>query len=333
MALKITIVGPGSVGGTLTASFAASGAQLSLLGTPGAHLDAILEHGLLVDSPGLTRRYSLAASHDPAQLPEPDLVVICVKGHDLYSAVTRVRPWIEAGADLLVVVNGVPWWLLAALGGANDQVIRTVDPDGGLLDLLPPGRVMAGVAHFTSSVPAPGHVKHFTGDRLIIGDPLGGTSDRLDQCAKALAAGPVRAEMSTDIRTALWEKLLGNVNINPISALTGGTVRQILQSPELRQLCVAIFNETADLGVSLGIPTEMSAVERLDVIAGRLGDFRTSTLQDSDRGRRLETDGILGAVRELACRTGVPSPALDAVDGLLSLREHLRHADRGQERD
>jgi 2-dehydropantoate 2-reductase len=329
MALKITIVGPGAVGATLAASFTASGAQVSLLGAPGAHLDAIVEHGLLVDSTGRSARYRLAASHDPAQLPEPDLVVICVKGQDLSAAVARVRPWIEAGADVLVVANGVPWWLLATVA-ADDPVIRSVDPDGGLLELLPPIRVMAGVAHFSSSVPAPGQVTHSGGDCLIIGDPRGGVSARVDRCAKALSAGPVRAEVSADIRTAIWEKLLGNVNLNPVSALTGGSVLEILETPDLRQLCAAIFTEAAEVGARLGIPTAMSADERLDV-ASRLGNFRTSMLQDSDRGRPLETDAILGAVRELARRTGVPSPAMDAVDGLLSLRERIRHADQGQE--
>src|SRR5882757_9251541 len=123
MALKITIVGPGAVGATLAASFTAGGAQVSLLGAPGAHLDAIVEHGLLVDSAGSTARYGLVAAHDPALLPEPDLVVICVKSQDLPAAVARVRPWIEAGADVLVVANGVPWWLLATVDGFGYQVI------------------------------------------------------------------------------------------------------------------------------------------------------------------------------------------------------------------
>jgi 2-dehydropantoate 2-reductase len=328
--LKITVVGPGAVGATLAASFTASGAQVSLLGRPGAHLDAIVEHGLLVNTANGTATYRLAASHDPARLPAPELVVICVKGQDLAAAVARVRPWIEAGADVLVVANGVPWWLLAATGGGGEPVIRTVDPEGGLLDLLPPNRVMAGVAHFSSSVPGPGQVTHSGGDCLIVGDPLGGVSARVDRCAKALSAGPVHAEVSADIRTAIWEKLLGNVNLNPVSALTGGTVLEILESPDLRQLCAAIFTEAADIGTRLGIPTAMSAQERLD-IAARLGNFRTSMLQDSDHGRPLETDAILGAVRELARRTGVSSPAMDAVGGLLSLRERVRHPDHGQE--
>ncbi|MFJ5265181.1 ketopantoate reductase family protein [Streptomyces sp. NPDC088387] len=329
--MKITIVGPGAVGATLAASFLPSGADVSLLGSPGAHLNAISEHGLLLRGNGRTELYRLTTSHDPARLGVPDLVVTCVKSQDQAAALATVRPWIEAGADVLVVANGVPWWLLATVGDVPEQVIHSVDPDGALLELLPPARVMAGVAHFSSSVPAPGEVTHTSGDLLIVGDPLGGTSHRVERCAKALESGPVRARASADIRTAVWEKLLGNVNLNPISALTGATVIDILDDPDVRGLCAAVFTEAAGVGARLGIDTAMSADERLD-IARRLGAFRTSMLQDADRGRRLETDAILGAVRELARRTGVPSPAMDAVGGLLALRERVRHgaaAERG----
>jgi 2-dehydropantoate 2-reductase len=324
--MKITIVGPGAVGATLAASFLSAGAEVALLGAPGAHLDAIVEHGLVVRSAGRDVRHRLAAATEPARLPVPDLVVSCVKSQDQRAAAEAVRPWIAAGVDLLVVANGVPWWLLATVDGVGDPVIRSVDPDGALLDLLPPDRVLAGVAHFSSTVPAPGNVAHVSGGLLIVGEALGGPSDRVERCAKALSAGPVRAEASTDIRTAIWEKLLGNVNLNPISALTGATVLDILDSPELRQLCADMFTEASGVGAELGIATAMSAQERLD-IARQLGAFRTSMLQDSDRGRRLETSAILGAVRELARRTGVPSPAMDVVDGLLSLRERVRHPD------
>ncbi|MEU0948553.1 2-dehydropantoate 2-reductase [Streptomyces canus] len=330
MALRITIVGPGAVGATLAASFTASGAQVSLLGAPGAHLDAIAEQGLVVESGSTPRRHHLVAAADPAHLPMPALVVICVKGQDLSAAVASIRPWIVAGADVLVVANGVPWWLLATVSAAHEQVIRAVDPDGSLLDVLPPSRVMAGVAHFSSSVQEAGHVTHSSGDRLIVGDPLGGRSVRVDRVAEALHAGPVRAEVSTDIRTAIWDKLLGNVNLNPVSALTGGTVLEVLEHPVLRRLCADMFTEAAEVGAKLGIETTMSADERLEV-AGRLGNFRTSMLQDSDRGRPLETDAILGAVRELAQRAGVPTPCLDTVEGLLSMRERTRHLKPGQE--
>ncbi|MFH9008549.1 ketopantoate reductase family protein [Streptomyces afghaniensis] len=331
-------MGPGAVGATLAGAFAAAGAEVCLLGRPGPHLDAIAEQGLLLcgRERGDEVRHRFPTAYDAARLPVPDLAVVCVKSQYLLPAARSVRTWIEQGVDVLVVANGVPWWLLSTVERAGeDPVLRSVDPEGELLRLLPAERVMSGVAHFSSAVEGPGRVTHLSGDRLIIGDSRGGIdprdgidsrggiSDRVHRYATALSAGPVRPEPSADIRRDIWEKLLGNVNLNPVSALTGATVLDILDDPDVRQLCAAMFEETAAVGTALGIESAMTADDRLD-IARKLGGFRTSMLQDADRGRPLELEAIVGAVRELARRTGVPSPSLDAVHGLLALRERVR---------
>ncbi|WP_329224444.1 2-dehydropantoate 2-reductase [Streptomyces canus] len=323
---RITVVGPGAVGATLAGAFAASGAEVRLLGRPGPHLDAIAAQGLLLRGreTGGEVRHRFPTAHDAARLPVPDLAVLCVKSQYLLPAARSIRTWVEHGTDVLVVANGVPWWLPSTAERAGeDAVLRSVDPDGQLLRLLPAERVMSGVAHFSSAVEGPGRVTHLSGHRLIIGDPQGGISERVHRCAAALSAGPVRSEPSADIRWDIWEKLLGNVNLNPVSALTGATVLDILDDPDVRQVCAAMFDETAAVGRAVGIESAMTADDRLD-IARKLGAFRTSMLQDTDRGRPLELDAIVGAVRELARRTGVPSPSLDAVHGLLALRERVR---------
>ncbi|GCB52932.1 ketopantoate reductase family protein [Streptomyces sp. NL15-2K] len=323
---RITVVGPGAVGATLAGAFAASGAEVCLLGRPGPHLVAIAAQGLLLRGreTGGEVRHRFPTAYDAARLPVPDLAVVCVKSQYLLPAARSMRTWVGRGVDVLVVANGVPWWLPSTVERAGeDPVLRSVDPDGELLRLLPAERVMSGVAHFSSAVDGPGRVTHVSGTRLIIGDPTGGISQRVTQCAAALPAGPVRPEPSADIRRDIWEKLLGNVNLNPVSALTGATVLDILDDPDVRQVCAAVFDETAAVGAALGIESAMTAEERLD-IARELGAFRTSMLQDADRGRPLELDALVGAVRELARRTGVPSPSLDAVHGLLALRERVR---------
>jgi 2-dehydropantoate 2-reductase len=243
-----------------------------------------------------------------------------VKSQDLPAAVRNIQPWVDGGTELLVVVNGVPWWLLSTMGNWGvDPVVRSVDPAGDLLDWLPPARVMAGVAHFSSAIDAPGRVTHVSGAEILIGDPAGGVSERVRRWVGPLRSGGFHAQPTADIRQAVWEKLLGNVNLNPVSALTFATVAEILASPEVRRLCVAMFDEAAAVGAALDIKSAMTADERF-AIAARLGDFRTSMLHDAARGRPLELDAIVGAVRELAWRVGVLCPSLDLVYGLLSLR-------------
>ncbi|CAM5399162.1 hypothetical protein SALBM311S_10586 [Streptomyces alboniger] len=130
---RITVVGPGAVGATLAGAFAASGAEVSLLGRPGPHLDAIAAQGLLLRGrqAGGEVRHRFPTAHDAARLPVPDLAVLCVKSQYLLPAARGIRTWVEHGTDMLVVANGVPWWLPSTAERAGeDPVLRSVDPDG-----------------------------------------------------------------------------------------------------------------------------------------------------------------------------------------------------------
>jgi 2-dehydropantoate 2-reductase len=112
MGHRITIVGPGAVGATLAGAFAASGADVSLLGRPGPHCDAIATRGLVLYD-GVTRsgrRHRFPTADTAERLPVPDLAVLCVKSRHTLTAARSVRPWIEHGVDVLVVARrtGVP---------------------------------------------------------------------------------------------------------------------------------------------------------------------------------------------------------------------------------
>ena len=128
-------------------------------------------------------------------------------------------------------------------------------------------------------------------------------------------AGGVPAPVTTDIRLEIWAKLWGNMNMNPVSALTRLTAKAILGDPRLFDLVRGMMTEFAELGARVGLELPMTVDERL-VITRRLGDFRTSMLNDLEAGRPLEVEGLLGVVVEMADRIGQPVPMSRAVHAL-----------------
>jgi 2-dehydropantoate 2-reductase len=121
--------------------------------------------------------------------------------------------------------------------------------------------------------------------------------------------------LTEDIRLEIWAKLWGNMNMNPVSALTRLTANGIFGEPRLFDLVRAMMTEFVRVGERLGIALPMTVDERL-VVTRRLGDFRTSMLNDVEAGRALEVEGILGAVVELAEKLGEPVPASSVVYAL-----------------
>jgi 2-dehydropantoate 2-reductase len=313
--MKICIYGAGAIGGLLGARLGAAGHAMSAVAR-GATLHALACHGLQLRMGERTISAPVRAADDPADLGPQDLVVVAVKGPAVPAVAARIGPLLSAHTMVLVAMNGVPWWFFDGMPGPLAGTrLQTLDPDGAIAAAIPATGVLGCVVHAACTTPEPGLVRHVMGNGLIIGEPAGSTSPRVAALAQALAAAGFDARVSERIQQDIWYKLWGNMTMNPISALTGATADRILDDELVNRYCLAVMDEAAAIGASIGCPIAQSGAERI-AVTRKLGAFRTSMLQDADAGRPLEIDALLTVVREIADRANVPTPHLDGLLGL-----------------
>ena len=316
--MRITLLGVGAVGGWLAAGLARGGAEVALLAR-GATLAALREGGLRFTAEGRTESIRLAAAEDPAALPVPDLLLVCLKGQDVPAALPLLRRAAAPGTLVAAVQNGLPWWFTQGFGGpVAGRALASIDPGGALAAALPVARVLGGVAHVGSVVEAPGAIRLMKADRMLFGDPSGAHAAVLATLVETLVRGGVPAQAVPDIRQEIWLKLWGNATMNPLSALCRADMLAMLDDPGIDGLIRAIMAEMQAIGAKIGLPIAQSIADRL-VVTRRLGAFRTSMLQDLEAGRRLELGPILGALVELADLTGEAAPVTRGIEGLTRL--------------
>jgi len=339
--MKIGIVGLGAVGGLIAARLALAkadggGHTISALAR-GATLHALREHGLVLRLDGQEHRARLSATDDPAALGAQDLVVIAVKGPALAALAGSLAPLMGPQTVVLPAMNGVPWWFLQTpalaerLRGDERQLV-CIDPHGRIAAALPLPQVLGCVVHFTCSSPAPGIVQHGFGDRLIIGEPAGGVSPRVEVVATVLRDAGFTVEASSDIRRDIWFKLWGNMTMNPVSALTGATSDRVHDDPLVREFILSAMAEAKAIGARIGCPIDQSGEERM-AVTRQLGAFKTSMLQDAEAGRPLEIDTLVTAVHQIGQRVGVATPAIGALLGLSRLMAATRGLAPGTDHD
>ncbi|MGU7773169.1 2-dehydropantoate 2-reductase [Burkholderia sp. MR1-5-21] len=318
--VRAAIVGVGAIGGLLAAALARAGMRVSAYAR-GATLDALKTHGVRVlDETGALSSVAVDASDDAASLGVQDYVVIALKAQALPDLAARIAPLVGPRTVIVAAMNGLPWWFTHGLAGPLDGVpLEAVDPGGAVSAVLPPAQAIGCVVHLSSSTDAPGVVRRGRGNRLIVGAPGPALGEATARFAAALAAGGFDVETTPAIRTEIWAKLWGNMNMNPLSALTGSTSEQLLDDPFTHALALRMMEEAAAIGAKLGLHTGMSGPERM-AVTRRLGAFRTSMLQDFDAGRPLEIGPILGVFPELGRKLDVLTPYCDAVLGLLRQR-------------
>jgi 2-dehydropantoate 2-reductase len=319
--MKVCIVGAGSVGAVLGAKLAATDHQVSLIAR-GAHLAAIRAGGLkLVDHVGAcSGTYALAAGDEPAAFGPQDLVVIALKAHAIAAMLPRLAPLIAPHTVVVPAINGFPWWYFHRHGGALDGVsLDVLDPGGAMFRALDCAHILGCVVHIAAEVRAPGEVHHTGGRRLVLGEPDNSASERLQATCAALTAAGFEAVASSNIRFDLWWKLIGNLSFNPIAALTGTLMNEIIADEGVLDVIRAMMKEAMAVSAHYGITMPMTPDQRIDVARG-LGAAKISMLQDLEQRRPLELPAIVGAVIELAQRAGIEVPTIRAVHALTAAR-------------
>ena len=316
--MKVCIYGVGAIGGFIGTRLALAGdCQISAVAR-GATLAALQQHGLRLRQGGELLAAPVRAGADPAALGVQDLVLIAVKGPALGAVAAAIGPLLGPHTLVMPAMNGVPWWFGAGAPALGDAPLHSIDPGGAIAAAIPLGQVIGCVVHASTFTPEPGLVQHKMGQGLILGEPAGGLSERVQALAARLKTAGFDASVSADVRRDIWYKLWGNMTVNPISALTGATVDRVLDDPLVRALCGAAMNEAAAVGARIGCAIDQTPEDRHQ-ITRKLGAFKTSMLQDVEAGRAIELDALVTVVREMAQRLGLATPMIDALLGLARL--------------
>src|SRR5690242_18280001 len=169
----------------------------------------------------------------------------------------------------------------------------------------------------------PGVIRHTEGNRISLGEPDGSRSERCRAIAGALIQAGLRCPVTPRIRTEIWVKLLGNVAFNPMSALTRATLAQMARDPDVNPVVRCIMAEVEAVARKLGVEIPISVDQRI-AGAEKVGEHKTSMLQDLEAGRPMELEAIAGAALEMGERLGVAMPHTRAVYACAKLLERER---------
>jgi 2-dehydropantoate 2-reductase len=315
---SVCIVGPGAIGGMMAVHLQRVGHDVSALARP-AKTAEIKAKGITLIDGGQTYNGRPKVSADPAELGAHDVVVVTVKADGLASVVPHLPALSKPDAPWVFVMNGVPWWFFSHFGGARrGTTLATVDPEGALSRAIPLARVVWGVINCRVAIDPDGTLRHEHSNQLQLGRPDTSTVG-LQPIVDMFAAAGYVGEATDRIHAAIWGKLLANMTLSPVSALTLATSDIIFAEPHLRDLLMAVADEGRAVGEAMGIPGGPTGRERF-AGAGRLGKSKTSMLADIERGRPMEIEPIVGAVVEIADLHGVPVPHTKALYGLIRAR-------------
>ncbi len=302
--MNILIVGAGAIGSLIGARLSGTKASVVLFSTDRMHMEAVSQAGLNVEElDGTVRNYALSACFEIDKLPpNPDLAIVLVKSYATREALSLVRDVCSASTVFLTLQNGIGnWERIAEIAGKK--------------------AVLAGSTAQGSTLLGPGLIRHGGNGATYIGEPGGTISQRVQRVVELFRQAGLVAEPSDQVERLIWEKLIVNVGINAITALTGIRNGSIAEMEEAAGLCKSAVEEAIMVAGAKGFPMGMEMVERVLSVARATARNRSSMGQDVDRKKRTEIDAINGAIVSFAKEAGIPTPVNRTLTSLIKVLE------------
>lgn len=317
--MQITILGAGCIGGLVGAALQACGKTVTFVDR-GEQLQALQSSGLTIQQPGEPpRTVPVRAVGHTSGCGIQDVVFLALKAHHIESALENLEPLVGSKTVVVTLQNGIPWWYFQRHGGEFDgRTIEAADPRGRISAAIDPGRIVGCVAYPAVSRVAPGHILHAEGSRFPVGAPDGSDSDEARLISGLFTEAGFKSPVLPDIRAEIWLKAIGNMSLNPISALTQATLVDICEHDDVRTLTRRMMEEGEAVAAALGKSLRVSVDRRIEG-ARRVGKHRSSMLQDVECGEPLELEALVGAVTELGALTATPTPTTENVLALARL--------------
>lgn len=313
--MRMIVYGAGAIGGYLGAMLTAAGNDITLV-TRGAQRNVLADPGLLIKN----RAGSIGPIRCKTVLPGEerppyDVVFVTLKAHQIEPAAEHIARLRAKDGCCVFPQNGLPWWYFDCIDSPHAGTrLKTLDPDGKLARVFPAETIVGGVVFLPTTPEAPGVLRlaDLPNDRLVIGEIDNSRSARVESIAALVSASGFKCEVSTDIRSAKWGKLVGNSVWNPLCALTQASNNQIAVYPPARELAAAMMKEVLAVAVALGAKVNVDVDKVVEETAKRPAAL-SSTLGDVRSGRQLELAALDWSIIEMGELAGVPTPNLKAI--------------------
>ncbi len=302
--MRIVFIGAGAMGSLFGALLAEAGADVWLLDIWEAHINAINEKGLTVEREGKTRSVKVNATTDPAQISQADLIVLFVKSTHTRVAAETAKGISNQDSFVMTLQNG--------MGNADI-----------LSEIFDPYKVVAGTTSHGATFLKPGMIRHAGIGPTKIGMWADGEFAQAQKIADFFSRSGIETDALNDVRGVLWEKLIINVGINAITALTGTKNGQILDLENTKELSRSAVDEAIVVAKAQGIEVRADAVEHVFQIAKATAQNRSSMGQDVDNKRQTEIEAINGVVVHEGQRIGIDTPVNKTLAALVeTLQAH-----------
>lgn len=300
--MKITIVGPGAMGCLFGAFLLKAKEEVYFLDKNKERAEKITSNGIKVE--GLSN-FSVKAkvTTNAEEIGSSDLIIICVKSYDTESAIKLAKGLIGEETIVLTLQNGI-------------NNIQTLSEIAGA------DKVVGGVTSHGATWLDAGHIRHAGKGETVIGKADGKILGAVRNISNLFNKAGFETKISKDINSLIWSKLIINVGINALTAITHLNNGRLLDYDGTKEIMRSAVLEAAKVAKKKRIKLIYDdPVQKTESVAEATKGNVSSMLQDVLKGKRTEIDYINGAIVRQGRNLGIPTPVNSVLTDLVKTIE------------
>lgn len=289
--MRVTVIGPGAIGLLFGGLLSHLGLDVRFLDKSKERAAYLTEHGLLLEKADGVNHLPLRVTSNAYDIGPCDVIIICVKAYNTAAVLPALPALLHAGTLVLTLQNGL----------GHIEVLKKA---------LPEKQMVIGATFQGVTLVETGHIRHTGGGPTYLGsldtDPE--TRKQLIKIAKGLAAAGFSTRVVKNIQGIIWNKLLINVGINALSAITRLKNGDLVRHPETRDLMAMAISEALAVGRANGLRVSSKAITEARKACLATAENRSSMLQDVLNKKPTEIEAINGAIVREAEKSGLEAP-------------------------
>lgn len=303
--MKIAIIGAGAMGSLFGGLLQEAGNEVHLVDVWKEHVDTINKNGLRIEGISGDRTVKLKAHNKASEVGSCDLVIVFVKSTFTKAAISDSLSLIDGNTAILTLQNGL---------GNADILGEVVGQD----------HVIAGVTSFGSTLLGPGKIRHAGSGDTYIGALAGLSDGKIEEVAAVLSKSGIKTLNSKDVMGLVWSKLIVNVGINALTAITGLLNGELVEHEETEELLELAVKEAIEVAKLRGIKLiDKDPIEHVKEVCRLTATNKSSMLQDMLNKKKSEVDFISGAIVREGKKLGVQTPVNTVLTNLVKTKEKM----------
>jgi len=298
---NILLVGSGAVGAFYAGRLTQAGFRVASLSR--SDYSIVKEKGVEI------RSYEQDFSFQPDEVIQKaeeysrkaDYILVCLKVLPTIDQSEIIRAAVSPQTTIVLIQNGI-------------------NIEKETAEAFPENEIISGIAFLAASRIEYGVVSHKGSGTLTLGTYPEGISENTQQLSELFSQAGVACRVVENIARERWRKMLWNASFNPISVLGGNADSQkMVNVPESEFLVRKVMGEVLSIANAAGSGLSEDLVDKIIASTRKMNAFKTSMLVDSEAGRAMEIDAILGNSIKVAEALNVETPYMRSLYGLLKL--------------